>query len=75
MIQRTWQDLHIAIIMDGNGRWANRRGLPRTAGHRQGAKAARRVVETAPKLGITTLTLYAFSADNWQRPKTEVAFP
>jgi len=65
---------HVAIIMDGNGRWANRRGLPRTAGHRQGAKAARRVVETAPKLGITTLTLYAFSADNWQRPKTEVAF-
>ncbi|TNF79902.1 MAG: di-trans,poly-cis-decaprenylcistransferase [Acidobacteria bacterium] len=58
--------------MDGNGRWARARGLPRTAGHREGAKAVRSVVEAAPDLGITTLTLYAFSADNWQRPAAEV---
>jgi undecaprenyl diphosphate synthase len=63
---------HTAIIMDGNGRWARARGLPRTAGHRAGATAVRRVIETAPSLGITALTLYAFSADNWQRPRTEV---
>jgi undecaprenyl diphosphate synthase len=65
--------LHIAIIMDGNGRWAARRGLPRTAGHRAGADAVRRVVEAAPALGITTLTLFAFSSDNWRRPRDEVA--
>ena len=64
--------LHVAIIMDGNGRWARRRGLPRPAGHRAGGKAVRRTVEAAPELGITTLTLYAFSADNWQRPAVEV---
>ena len=64
--------LHVAIIMDGNGRWARRRGLPRPAGHRAGGKAVRRAVEAAPRLGITTLTLYAFSADNWQRPGAEV---
>jgi len=64
--------LHVAIIMDGNGRWAQSRGLPRTAGHRAGAEAVRRVVEAAPRLGIATLTLYAFSADNWQRPQAEV---
>lgn len=64
--------LHVAIIMDGNGRWAQARGLPRTAGHREGAKAVRSVVEAAPDLGIGTLTLYAFSADNWQRPAAEV---
>jgi undecaprenyl diphosphate synthase len=58
--------------MDGNGRWAQARGLPRTAGHREGAKAVRSVVEAAPDLGIATLTLYAFSADNWQRPAAEV---
>jgi undecaprenyl diphosphate synthase len=58
--------------MDGNGRWAEARGLPRTAGHREGAKAVRSVVEAAPDLGIATLTLYAFSADNWQRPAAEV---
>ena len=63
---------HTAIIMDGNGRWAQARGLPRTAGHRAGAAAVRRVIETAPSLGITALTLYAFSADNWQRPRAEV---
>ncbi|HUF28030.1 MAG TPA: di-trans,poly-cis-decaprenylcistransferase [Gemmatimonadaceae bacterium] len=65
--------LHAAIIMDGNGRWAAARGLPRTAGHKIGARAVRRVVETAPRVGIRTLTLYAFSADNWQRPRQEVA--
>ena len=64
--------LHVAIIMDGNGRWARRRGLPRPAGHRAGGKAVRRTVEAAPELGVTTLTLYAFSADNWQRPAAEV---
>ena len=64
--------LHVAIIMDGNGRWAARRGLPRTAGHRAGADAVRRVVEAAPTLGITTLTLFAFSSDNWRRPRDEV---
>ncbi|MGB6640065.1 MAG: undecaprenyl diphosphate synthase family protein, partial [Thermoanaerobaculia bacterium] len=64
--------LHIAVIMDGNGRWARARGLPRTVGHREGAKAVRSVVEAAPDLGIGTLTLYAFSADNWQRPAAEV---
>src|SRR5215470_19538879 len=65
--------LHVGIIMDGNGRWANSRGLPRIAGHRAGADAVRRTVEAAPALGIRTLTLYAFSADNWRRPPTEVA--
>jgi undecaprenyl diphosphate synthase len=64
--------LHVAIIMDGNGRWATRRGLPRTAGHRAGAAAVRRVVEGAPALGVTTLTLFAFSSDNWKRPAEEV---
>ena len=66
------QDLHVAIIMDGNGRWAARRGLPRVAGHRAGVAAVRRVVEHAPELGIKRLTLYAFSADNWGRPPHEV---
>jgi undecaprenyl diphosphate synthase len=70
MIQRA---LHAAIIMDGNGRWAADRALPRTAGHRAGARAVRRVVEAAPSQGIGELTLYAFSADNWQRPRDEVA--
>ena len=64
---------HVAIIMDGNGRWANRRGLRRSAGHRAGADTVRRVVEAAPDLGIRTLTLYAFSSDNWQRPAGEVS--
>ena len=64
--------MHVAIIMDGNGRWAAQRGLPRTAGHRAGVAAVRRVVERAPDLGIGCLTLYAFSADNWKRPKAEV---
>lgn len=68
----TGMGLHAAIIMDGNGRWARERGLPRVAGHREGANAVRRVVESAPDLGISTLTLYAFSEDNWSRPPREV---
>jgi undecaprenyl diphosphate synthase len=64
--------LHIAIIMDGNGRWAARRGLPRIAGHRAGTAAVRRTVESAPDLGVGRLTLYAFSSDNWRRPAQEV---
>jgi undecaprenyl diphosphate synthase len=63
---------HVAIIMDGNGRWATQRGLPRSAGHRAGVKAVRAVVEAAPGLGITALTLFAFSSDNWRRPAPEV---
>ena len=77
MIQRALhtspaKGLHVAIIMDGNGRWATARGLPRTAGHRAGADAVRRVIEAAPHLGVGTLTLFAFSSDNWKRPKREV---
>jgi undecaprenyl diphosphate synthase len=64
--------IHAAIIMDGNGRWAAARGLPRIAGHRAGADAVRRAIEAAPSLGISILTLYAFSADNWRRPPREV---
>jgi undecaprenyl diphosphate synthase len=64
--------LHVGIIMDGNGRWATRRGLSRLRGHEAGVEAIRRVVEAAPKQGIGTLTLYAFSVDNWRRPKAEV---
>jgi undecaprenyl diphosphate synthase len=64
---------HVAIVMDGNGRWATRRGRPRSAGHRAGADAVRRVVEIAPGCGITALTLYAFSSDNWSRPEAEVS--
>jgi undecaprenyl diphosphate synthase len=64
--------LHVAIIMDGNGRWAERRGLPRSAGHREGIEAVRRVLEAAPDAGVGTLTLFAFSSDNWRRPPLEV---
>ena len=64
---------HLAIVMDGNGRWATRRGLPRAAGHRAGAEAVRRAVEIAPGCGISALTLYAFSSDNWTRPAAEVS--
>lgn len=64
--------LHVGIIMDGNGRWARRRGLPRVAGHRAGASAVRRTVAAAPDQGIGVLTLYAFSSDNWRRPALEV---
>ena len=65
--------LHVAIIMDGNGRWATRRGWPRLAGHRAGADSVRRVIEAAPGLGVAQLTLYAFSSDNWKRPAAEVS--
>jgi undecaprenyl diphosphate synthase len=64
--------LHVAIIMDGNGRWATTRGLPRTAGHRAGVRTARTIVEAARRAGVGMLTLYAFSADNWNRPRGEV---
>lgn len=63
---------HIAFIMDGNGRWAKRRGLPRKAGHAAGAEACRRVFRRCHELGITTVTVYAFSTENWKRPKEEV---
>jgi len=66
------EGLHVAIIMDGNGRWATRRGLPRVAGHRAGVAAVQRVVERALDLGVRCLTLYAFSSDNWRRPAPEV---
>src|SRR5437879_8683214 len=65
--------LHVGIIMDGNGRWATRRGLSRVRGHEAGVEAIRRIVEAAPEQGVGTLTLYAFSTDNWRRPKAEVA--
>jgi undecaprenyl diphosphate synthase len=66
------EPFHVAIVMDGNGRWATARGHARVAGHRRGAEAVRRTVRTAPSLGITTLTLFAFSSDNWKRPTAEV---
>jgi len=65
--------LHVGIISDGNGRWASSRGLPRSAGHRQGAESARKIIEAAPGLGIHTLTLFALSSANWKRPAAEVA--
>src|SRR5580693_8002920 len=65
--------LHVAIISDGNGRWATSRGLPRSAGHRAGAQTARRIIEAAPSLGIHTLTLFALSSANWKRPPAEVS--
>jgi undecaprenyl diphosphate synthase len=65
--------IHVAMIMDGNGRWAMERGLPRVAGHRAGVDTVRRIVEAAPELGIGILTLYAFSEDNWSRPPREVS--
>ena len=65
--------LHVAIIMDGNGRWGVRRGLTRTDGHHAGADAVRRTVEAAPGLGVTTLSLFAFACANWQRPAAEVS--
>lgn len=65
--------VHVAIIMDGNGRWATSRGLPRTAGHKRGAEAVKRAVESAGKLGIRYLTLFSFSSENWRRPLAEVA--
>ena len=65
---------HVAIIMDGNGRWASLRGLPRSAGHRQGVEALRNAVRTAADIGIEILTLYSFSTENWSRPEPEVTF-
>src|SRR5262245_65884957 len=64
--------LHVGIIMDGNGRWAAMRGLPRTAGHHAGVRTARAIVEACVRANVGTLTLYAFSADNWSRPTPEV---
>src|SRR5678815_5128824 len=64
---------HVAVIMDGNGRWATGRGLPRGAGHGEGVKAVRNIVRTAGELGVQFLTLYAFSSENWQRPHQEVS--
>ena len=72
MQDRKREELHVAIIMDGNGRWATRRGMPRIAGHRAGVAALRRIVEHAPDVGISCLTVYAFSSDNWRRPASEV---
>src|SRR5438270_7635296 len=65
---------HVAVIMDGNGRWAQRRHLPRAAGHRSGTQTARTTIETCARLKIEALTLYAFSVENWRRPKTEIDF-
>ena len=64
---------HIAIIMDGNGRWAKERGLPRIAGHEQGAESVRAITEACVELGVEFLTVYAFSTENWKRPEAEVA--
>jgi undecaprenyl diphosphate synthase len=66
-------DLHVALIMDGNGRWAKRRGMPRSVGHHAGVEALRRTVEAAPKLGVKWLTVFGFSTENWSRPAAEVA--
>lgn len=63
---------HTAIIMDGNGRWAENRGLPRAAGHKKGVETTKRIVECAPKLGVTHLTLFGFSTENWKRPASEI---
>mgnify|MGYP005612311189 CR=1 FL=1 len=65
---------HVAIIMDGNGRWASERGLPRSAGHKQGVEALRRTVKAAGDRGVEILTVYSFSTENWSRPKPEVTF-
>src|SRR4026209_1989878 len=72
VINKSALPAHIAVIMDGNGRWARKRGLPRVAGHRSGINAVREVVEGCAELGVSVLTLYAFSVENWKRPATEV---
>jgi len=64
---------HVAVIMDGNGRWATERGMPRVAGHREGVKAARALVKAADAAGLRFLTLFAFSTENWRRPEDEVS--
>src|SRR2546421_12533876 len=69
---RTECPLHVAVIMDGNGRWAAARGLPRAEGHRRGVEALRRVVRAAHELGIHYLTIFSFSSENWSRPATEI---
>lgn len=71
-LEATGGPFHLALIMDGNGRWASRRGLPRTAGHRRGARGLRDLLERAAELGVSIVTLYAFSSDNWRRPREEV---
>jgi undecaprenyl diphosphate synthase len=71
--EETGRPLHVAIVMDGNGRWAKRRGLPRTLGHRAGVEALKRTVAAAPKLGVGWLTIFGFSTENWSRPAAEVA--
>jgi undecaprenyl diphosphate synthase len=68
-----YKGVHVGIIMDGNGRWAGARGMPRTAGHRAGVRAARKIVEAATRASVGTVTLYAFSSDNWSRPTPEVS--
>jgi undecaprenyl diphosphate synthase len=73
LLEKLNDKLHVGIIMDGNGRWATRRGLSRLRGHEAGVQAIRRIVEAAPDQGVGTLTLYAFSTDNWRRPRAEVA--
>ena len=64
---------HIAVIMDGNGRWAKKRGKPRIFGHRAGSESVKSIIDTCARLGIKAVTLYAFSTENWKRPKTEVS--
>jgi undecaprenyl diphosphate synthase len=70
----TTSQLHVAIVLDGNGRWAVERGLPRIAGHRQGAQVVHDIVAAAPGLGVTALTIFAFSTENWRRPADEVSY-
>ncbi|MFZ2863300.1 MAG: undecaprenyl diphosphate synthase family protein, partial [Ignavibacteriaceae bacterium] len=65
--------VHIAIIMDGNGRWAKKRGLPRVAGHKKGVDTVKEIVEACAEIGVKFLTLYTFSTENWKRPKDEVS--
>jgi len=72
VVAETKPPVHVAVIMDGNGRWARARGLPRVAGHRQGAEAVRRTVEACIELGVSYLTIYAFSSENWKRPEREI---
>ena len=73
MQQATSIPKHIAIIMDGNGRWAKSRGLPRAQGHRAGAESVREAIDACKELGVSYLTLYAFSSENWNRPQAEVS--
>ncbi|MFC0524171.1 isoprenyl transferase [Pontibacillus salicampi] len=73
-LDRNKMPKHVAIIMDGNGRWAKKRGLPRIAGHKEGMDVVKKIVRKSSDLGLEALTLYAFSTENWKRPKTEVEF-